>query len=90
MGFAISDFWDCTIREFCIITEGYSDRKQQESDMIITHAYMVSRWVWAKKLNLENILKQSKPQKEMTDDQMMKMCMALNKLFGGEVITDGN
>lgn len=55
--------------------------------MMITQAYMISRWVWAKKLNLEDILNKAKakPKKQMTDEQMMQMCMSLNRLFGGEV-----
>lgn len=91
MGFTISDFWDTTPKEFCIIVDGYVDRKNQEEELMISQAYMISRWVWAKKLNLEEILNKSKPSKEMSDDQMMKMCKALNKLYGGkEVIENGN
>lgn len=76
--------------EFNLVIEGYAERKQQEQEMMITQAYMISRWVWAKKLNLDNILKSAKPKKEMTDEQMMKICMSLNSLYGGEVRKDGN
>ena len=87
MGFNISDFWNTTPYEFSIIVDGYSERKQQEYDLSITQAYLISRWVWAKKLpSLENILNKKQPEKDMTDDQMMKMAMALNRLFGGDVI----
>lgn len=60
-------------------------------DLAITQAYLTSRWVWAKKLpKLKKILNE-KPKKEvMTDDAMMKMCMSLNKLYGGEVKKYGN
>lgn len=57
---------------------------------MITQAYMISRWVWAKKLKLEDVLKSNKTKKEMTDDEMMKMCELLNKLYGGEVRKNGN
>lgn len=91
MGFSISDFWNTTPYEFSIIVDGYSERKQQEYDLSITQAYLISRWVWAKKLpSLESMLNKKESNKDMTDDQMMKMCMALNKLFGGEVREDGN
>lgn len=86
MGFSISDFWNTTPYEFSIILDGYSERKKQEYDLVITQAYLTSRWVWAKKLpSLDNMLSK-KEQKHMTDEQMMKMAMALNNLFGGEVI----
>ena len=87
MGFNISDFWNTTPYEFSIIVDGYSEKKQQEYDLSITQAYLISRWVWAKKLpSLENILNKKQSEKDMTDDQMMKMAMALNRLFGGDVI----
>lgn len=90
MGFSISDFWDTTPYEFSIITDGYSERLKQDYELSITNAYLVSRWVWAKKLpDLKKILSQ-KEKKVMTDDQMKQMAIALNKLFGGEVIESGN
>lgn len=91
MGFSISDFWNTTPYEFSIIVDGYSDRKQNEYDLAITQAYLISRWVWAKKLpDLKNLLGKQEPKKNMTDEAMMKMCMQLNKLFGGEVVKDGD
>ncbi len=91
MGFSIADFWDTTPYEFSIIVEGYAERKQQEYDLAITQAYLTSRWVWAKKLpELKKILDKKEPKEDMTDEQMMNMCMALNKLYGGEVIKNGN
>lgn len=91
MGFSIADFWDTTPYEFSIIVEGYAERKQQDYDLAITQAYLTSRWVWAKKLpDLKKLLGKKEPKKSMTDDQMMQMAMALNKLYGGEVIEYGN
>lgn len=89
MGFSIFDFWNTTPYEFSIILEGYSERRQQEYDSIITQAYLVSRWVWAKKLpSLEDMLNKKQSNKEMSDDQMMKMAMALNKMFGGDIVSE--
>lgn len=91
MGFAIGDFWDTTPYEFSIITEGYAERKQQDYDLAITQAYLTSRWVWVKKLpDLKKLISKKEPKEAMTDDQMMKICMALNKLYGGEVKENGN
>ena len=81
MGFSISDFWDTTPYEFSIILNGYAERKQQDYDLVITQAYLTSRWVWAKKLpGLEKILNKKETKENMTDEQMMKMAIALNKL----------
>lgn len=89
MGFGILDFWNTTPYEFSIIIEGYSERRQQEYDAQITQAYLISRWVWAKKLpGLEELLNKKQSNKEMTDDQMFKMAMALNKMFGGNVVNE--
>lgn len=91
MGFSISDFWESTPYEFSIIVEGYADRKQQDYDLAITQAYLTSRWVWEKKLpDLKKLIGKKEPKKVMTDDQMKQMAMALNKLYGGEVIENGN
>lgn len=91
MGFAISDFWETTPFEFSIITSGYKTRREAEQEEMITQAYMISRLVWAKRLNLKELLNKTKSKEQMTDDAMMKICKALNQLYGGkEVIKDGN
>lgn len=91
MGFSISDFWDTTPYEFSIIVEGYAEKKQQDYDLAITQAYMTAKLVWTKKLpDLKKLIGKREPKEAMTDNQMMKMCMALNKLYGGEVKENGN
>lgn len=57
---------------------------------MLAQAFYTARWVWAKRLSLKEILESTEPKKAMTDEAMMKMCLALNKLYGGEVIRDGN
>lgn len=90
MGFSISDFWDTTIYEFSVIQEGYAERKQQDYELSITQAYLTAKLIWSKKLpDLRKLLGKKEPKKSMTDDQMMQMAMALNKLYGGEVIENG-
>lgn len=90
MGFSISDFWDTTIYEFSVIQDGYVERKQQDYELSITQAYLTAKLIWAKKLpDLKKLLGKKEPKKSMTDDQMMQMAMALNKLYGGEVIEHG-
>lgn len=84
-----SDFWKVTPYDFSIILQGYRERKQIEQADTIAHAWLIEALHRTKGLpKLEKLLE--KPKKKMSDDEMMKMCMALNKLFGGEVIKDGN
>lgn len=101
IGINISEFWELTPCELSIAVRGYSMRKQKEAEeyqakfknereLAIYQAYLISRWVWQKRVNIEEILK-DKPRKskEMTDDQMLAQAKLLNRMFGGEVITDG-
>lgn len=91
MGFSISDFWESTPYEFSVIQDGYADRKQQDYDLAITQAYLTAKLIWTKKLpDLKKLIGKKEPKKAMTDDQMKQMAMVLNKLYGGEVIENGN
>lgn len=90
MGLNISDFWGMTPHRFNLVVEGYSKRKKIEQQERLAQAFYTARWVWAKRLSLKEILESTEPKEPMTDDQMMKMAMALNKLLGGEVIRDGD
>ena len=50
-------------------------------------AYWTAQWFSKQKpKKLSEILNKKTVKKEMTDDEMMKVAMALNKVFGGEVI----
>ena len=79
--------------EFSIVVRGFSLRKehdlQSERALLVEHALLLSRWVWQKKIkqqDIEKILKvDTKPAKEMTNEQMLAQVKALNALFGGEV-----
>ena len=102
IGISITEFWELTPYELRVAVRGYRKRKQTEADeyqmkfknerdLAIYQAYLISRWVWAKKVDIEKILKDSnKPRgKKMTNEQMLAQAKALNALFGGEVIADG-
>lgn len=63
------------------------DEKKLEQKTSIYQAYLISRWVWQKKVDIEKILNTEKRKKAMTDEQMLEKVKALNAIFGGEVIT---
>lgn len=83
-----SDFSRITPRDFLLYQEGYAKRKESEQKEMICQAYLISRWVWANKINIKKILNEDKKQ-PMTNEQMLTQVKMLNKLFGGEVKTSG-
>lgn len=67
-----------------IIDEVYKT-KEKEEKQLIRQAYLISRWVWAKKVNIDEILGEKKVSKVMTDDEMFQQVKVLNAMFGGEI-----
>jgi len=67
-----------------IIDEVYKT-KEKEEKQLIRQAYLISRWVWAKKVNIDEILGEKKVSKVMTDDEMLQQVKVLNAMFGGEI-----
>lgn len=59
--------------------------KQLQKDLTYT-AYLISRWVWSKKVDIDKILDHETYKKEMTPEEMLKKVKALNAMFGGDVI----
>jgi hypothetical protein len=100
IGISISEFWEITPYELRTAIKGFGKRKEREAeeyqakfkneqDLLTYQAYLISRWVWAKKVDINAILKEKPKKKEMTDDEMLQQVMKLNALFGGEVKTNG-
>lgn len=87
MGISISEFNRMTPREFFIYEKGHLDKQELEQKRLVHQAYLISRWVWTKNINIEKILESKQEKKEMTDDEMLKQVEILNRLFGGEVKT---
>lgn len=87
MGISLSELNRMTPREYFIYEKGYFDRQELEQKSSIHQAYLISRWVWAKKVDIEKILDFKEEKKEMTTDQMLAQVKVLNALFGGEVKT---
>lgn len=97
IGISISDFWEITPYELRIAIRGFRKRKEAESeeyqakfkneqDLLVYQAYLISRWVWAKKVDINAILKEKPKKKEMTDDEILQEVLKLNAMFGGEVV----
>lgn len=65
--------------------EEYQIKLKNERDLLYMQAFLISRWVWQKKVDIEKILNDKPAKKEMTDDEMLAQVKMLNALFGGEV-----
>lgn len=97
IGISITEFWDITPAELNIAQGSYEKRKNLEAEEYaykfeamqkaqIYQAYLTSRWVWQKRVNIEKVLSKKK-QEQMTDEQMLAQVKNLNRLFGGEEIS---
>ncbi len=83
IGIHPTEFWDITPLELNTYARGYGKGKEQEQRQNIYQAYLISRFVWQKKINIEKILQIKKEKKIVTDEQMFKQVQALNAVFGG-------
>ncbi len=96
IGITYNEFLKITPQILNIYIEAYQSKKEleyqeyetklkNEQILLTIQAYQISRWVWAKRLDIKKILSNFEDKKEMTDNEMLKKVKALNALFGGEV-----
>jgi hypothetical protein len=105
LGISIKDYEDITPHQLKLAHKAYVKSKEfeveeyqiklkQQQDLMTIQAFMISRWVWEKKIDVENHLNfgakaGQKEKKIMTAEQMLRQVEQLNAIFGGEVIRDG-
>jgi hypothetical protein len=93
IGISYDQFLKITPRVLNIYIKAYTDEKKEREKELVSQAYLISRWVWQKNIDIDKILKsidsKEEKQKQMTDDQLLAQAKALNALFGGEVKTVG-
>ncbi len=65
-----------------MVVDEYNKKKNLENKKDIHQAYLISRWVWQKKINIEKILQTNKEKKVMTNEEMLKQVQILNTVFG--------
>lgn len=81
----MSEYEDMTPYQLNCVIEEFDKIRVGEEKRLIHHAYLISRWVWAKKIDIETILSGEKEKEPMTDDQMLEQVKILNAMFGGEI-----
>ena len=82
-----NEFLNITPRVLNIYLAAYNEKKETENKESIFQAYLISRWVWQKKINIEKILETKKEKKVMSDEEMLQQVKVLNRLFGGTTNT---
>lgn len=90
IGVPITEFWEITPFELNVAAKGYARRQEQKQKQSIYQAYLISRWVWAKKIDIKKFLGDQKPKRRMTDQEMLERVKQLNALLGGEVKVVGS
>ena len=86
IGVPITEFWEITPFELSTVVKGYSKRQEQRQKESMYQAYLISRWVWAKKIDIKKYLGEDKPKRRMTDEEMLEKVKVLNALMGGTVV----
>lgn len=86
IGVPITEFWDITPFELSTVVKGYAKRQEQRQKESMYQAYLISRWVWAKKIDIKKYLGEDKPKRRMTDEEMLERVKQLNALLGGEIV----
>lgn len=85
IGVPVSEFWDITPHELNLKINAYGKRHKEQNDALLIQAFLISRWVWAKRVNIKKFITEEKPKGPMTDKQMLEQVKKLNELLGGEV-----
>jgi len=80
---------DITPKVLNIYAKAYEKERELRQKESIYQAYLISRWVWQKRVDIEKVvnsidLKDPKD-KDMTDTDMLEQAKRLNALFGGKV-----
>lgn len=89
VGMSISEFWEVTPFELSLVVKGFNERQKANQKENVYQAYLISRWVWQKKVDIEKILEIKKEKKVMSSDQMLAQVKQLNALFGGSEVGNG-
>ena len=90
IGMSITEFWEITPFELSMVAKGYVKRQEQRQKESMYQAYLISRWVWQKKVDIKKYLGENKPKRRMTDQEMLERVKQLNALLGGEVKVVGS
>lgn len=81
----ISEFWEITPYELNLKINTYSNHQKEKRDAMLVQAFLISRWVWQKRVNIKKFITEEKPKGPMTDDEMLEQVKRLNRMLGGEM-----
>jgi hypothetical protein len=87
VGLHLSEYNDMTPHELNLFIKGYNDRLIRDNKEGLTLAYLTAAWGRSKKLpDLKKILKEDKPKKGQTPEDMLRVVKQLNAAFGGKEV----
>lgn len=89
-GISYGEFLKLTPKVLNIYLNAYAENMEIKQKENIYQAYLVSRFVWKKKIDIKKMLSIKKEKKVMTDEQMFNQVKVLNAVFGGEVKRPSN
>lgn len=90
VGISLREYDEITPHELNLYIEEYNLRKQEESEIRLVQAYLGAYWQRVKKMpSLQSVLKDMKPRKTQTDEQMLAQIKAINAAMGGNVKEGG-
>lgn len=81
----ISEFWEITPHELNLKINAYGKRQKEQQDAMLIQAFLISRWVWQKRVDIKKLINEERPKGSMNDDQMLAQVKKLNRMLGGEV-----
>lgn len=88
-GISYGEFLKLTPRVLSIYLNAYAEDREIKQKENIYQAYLISRFVWKKKIDIKKMLDIKKEKKVMTDEDMLNQVKVLNMMLGGEVKTVG-
>jgi hypothetical protein len=75
-----------TPRQLNVIIRDYSRKEKEKTKDLVRIAWYTEALHRQKKLpKLENLLKEDKPKRVMTTEEMLEQVKKLNSIFGGEI-----
>ncbi|MCV4233304.1 hypothetical protein OHJ21_19155 [Virgibacillus sp. LDC1] len=84
---SLTEYNDMTPHELNLFIKAYNDRMVRDHKERITMAYLTAAWGRTKKLpDLKKILKEDKPKKQQSAEDMLSIVKQLNAAFGGKEV----
>jgi hypothetical protein len=80
-----------TPKEFGLCVSAYNERMKREQEERMTLVYLSAYWQRVKRMpNLKELLGNGRPEREQTDEEMLREIRRINEMLGGEMMREGD